>query len=394
MALALSAVLAACGGGSGGGGGGGVAPMGGGGATVLPGAVGSAGAATSNPTVLSASPSNNATNVPTITVSTGNVTSGTLVTATFSQAMKPLTITTAGTFTLKATTSGANVTGVVTINAADTVATFTPSAALAANTGYTATVSTAAQNTAGTPMPSAVQWAFTTAGAGSTGVAAVNLGTAGNFVILAETMVTDVFPSVITGNVGLSPASGAAIGLTCAEVTGTIYSTDAAGPLPCRVTSSGALTTAVADMTTAYNNASVPLLGPAVGATNLNVGGGTLGTQTFTPGLYTWTSNVGISAASTITLAGGPDDVWIFQVQGTLSESATANMVLSGGAKAKNVFWIVQTAATIGASPAHFEGVILAGTAINFGAGSSANSRFLAQSAVNLISTTLVQPAP
>ena len=62
--------------------------------------------------------------------------------------------------------------------------------------------------------------------------AVVNLGVAGKFVILSKSGITDVFPSAITGDIGTSPISGAAIHLTCAEVTGTIYSVDAAGPLP------------------------------------------------------------------------------------------------------------------------------------------------------------------
>jgi hypothetical protein len=274
------------------------------------------------------------------------------------------------------------------------VATFTPSGgALASNTMYTAMVSTAATSAGGTRMGNPVQWTFTTAGPGSNGVSAVNLGTAGNFAILAETAITDVPSSAITGNVGLDPASGAAIGITCAEVVGTIYSDDAAGPLPCRVTSSGLLVTAVADMGNAYNDASGR--GPATGG-NLNVGGGTVTTQTFPPGLYTWTTAVTIPAATTITLAGGPDDVWIFQVQGgTLTTSATTNMVLSGGAKAKNVFWqVAGSSVTVGAAPAHFEGVILAKFAINFGTSATGNTRLLAQTAVNLDHNTITQPPP
>src|SRR5664279_3134209 len=79
------------------------------------------------------------------------------------------------------------------------------------------------------------------------GPAAVNLGTAGNFVILSEQGITDVPPSIITGNIGTSPISGAAIGVTQAEVTGTIYSVDAAGPSG-RMTDPTLLTTAVNDM--------------------------------------------------------------------------------------------------------------------------------------------------
>lgn len=86
-------------------------------------------------------------------------------------------------------------------------------------------------------------------------LAPLNLGTAGNFVILSKSGITDVPTSVITGNVGTSPITGAANHLTCKEVTGIIYSVDAAGPAPCSVKSPAKLTAAVSDMQTAYTNA-------------------------------------------------------------------------------------------------------------------------------------------
>src|SRR5580700_1741882 len=82
--------------------------------------------------------------------------------------------------------------------------------------------------------------------------APVNLKSAGNYVILSETGITDVPPSVITGNIGASPITGAAIHLTCAEVTGTISAVDAAGPAPCSLIAPAALGQAVLDMQAAY----------------------------------------------------------------------------------------------------------------------------------------------
>ena len=86
-------------------------------------------------------------------------------------------------------------------------------------------------------------------------IAGVNLGVAGDFVILSKSGITDVYKSTITGDVGSSPITGAAILVTCTEVTGTIYSVDAAGPLPCTVNNATRLTTAVGDMQTAYTDA-------------------------------------------------------------------------------------------------------------------------------------------
>jgi Ice-binding-like len=149
----------------------------------------------------------------------------------------------------------------------------------------------------------------------TTGQAPVNVGTAGSFAILTKSGITDVPSSKITGDVGASPITGAAIGLTCAEVTGGVFSADASGPLPCRVTAPSTLTTAVSNMQTAYTD--------AAGRTNptaVNLGGGDIGGMTLAPGLYKWSTNLGIS--KDVTLAGGANQVWIFQISGTLNQAS------------------------------------------------------------------------
>jgi hypothetical protein len=220
------------------------------------------------------------------------------------------------------------------------------------------------------------------------GPAPVFLGTAGNFVILTKAGITDVPPSAITGNIGTSPISGAAIGVSCAEVTGLILSVDAAGPLPCEVIDPTSLTTAVSDMQTAYTNAAgrVAGVGPF-----LNVGAGTLANQTLVPGTYTWTS--GVTITTDLTLSGGPNDVWIFQIPGTLNMAAARNVILLGGAKAKNIFWQVAGAVTLGTS-SHFEGIILGQTNIAMQTGATMSGRLLAQTAVTLQQNTVTQPLP
>ena len=206
--------------------------------------------------------------------------------------------------------------------------------------------------------------------------AAVDVGTAGSFAILAKSGITDVPSSTITGNVGASPITGAAIGLTCPEVTGTIYTVTAAGPLPCKVTDPSLLTTAVSDMETAYTD--------AAGRTNpgfVNLGAGQIGGLTLAPGLYKWTTNVGIS--KDVTLAGGPNDVWIFQISGSLIQASATKVIMSGGALAKNVFWQTAGGVAIGTT-AHSEGTILSKTSIAMNTGASTNGRLLAQTAVTL----------
>jgi hypothetical protein len=343
------------------------------------------------PAVISTNPSNDATSVPTSINSSKNIVTSTSPTATFSQPMNPATIDSlkAGqqlTFTL-ADASGNNVPGTVAMDVTNTVATFTPIApALNPNTGYVATVTTTAANTAGIALASPVTWSFTTKNVPFTSQAPVNLGTAGTFAILSETGVTDVYASVINGNVGSSPISGAAILLSCPEVaTGIIYTVDAAGPLPCRITNASYLTGAIGDMGIAYTDAAGRSLPDST-----ELGAGQIGGLTLAPGLYKWSSNVLIS--NSVTLSGGPNDVWIFQIAGQITQASATRVTLAGGALAKNIFWQAAGGVAIGTT-AHFEGVLLGQTLIAVKTGATVNGRLLAQTAVTLEQNAVTQPA-
>lgn len=214
----------------------------------------------------------------------------------------------------------------------------------------------------------------------------VNLGTAGDFAILSKAGITNVYKSTITGDIGSSPITGAAILVSCAEVTGTILAVDAAGPLPASVTNPTKLGIAVGDMQAAYTD--------AAGRANpdfLNLGAGNIGGLTLTPGLYKWTT--GLLIPSDVTISGGLNDVWIFQVTGPLTLSNAVKINLMGGAQAKNIFWQVTTAVSLGTT-SHFEGNILGQTSISLLTGASINGRLLAQTAVALqMSTVTVTPA-
>jgi hypothetical protein len=217
------------------------------------------------------------------------------------------------------------------------------------------------------------------------GPAPVDLRTAGTFAILSKTGITDVYASAITGDVGTSPITGAALLLTCGEVTGRIFVVDAAGPLPCAVNDATTLTTAVGDMETAYVDAE-----GRVSPDFVELGAGEIGGRTLTPGLYKWGTDLMIT--TDVTLSGGPNDVWIFQVAGTFNQANAARVTLAGGALAKNIFWQVAGAVTIGTT-AHFEGVMLAKTLVAVNTGASANGRLLAQTAVTLQMNAITQPA-
>ena len=213
----------------------------------------------------------------------------------------------------------------------------------------------------------------------------VNLGKAGGFAILAKTGITDVYASAVTGDVGVSPITGAALLLRCTEVAGKVYTVDAAGPLPCRVTDPSSLTMAVGDMEFAYVDAAGRPIPDFIG-----LGAGQIGGLTLSPGLYKWGTDVLIS--KNVTLSGGPDAVWIFQIAGKLKQANATRVTLAGGALAKNIFWQVAGAVTLGTS-AHFEGIVLAKTMLAVNTGATVNGRLLAQTAVTLQMNKVTQPA-
>jgi len=323
------------------------------------------------PTVSITNPLNNALNIE------RNKT----IEATFSEEMDPLTINTS-TFSLK---QGSTIVP-GSVNYSGSMATFNPTNTLAAETVYTATITTGAKDLAGNSIAVNKVWSFTTGGSTSY-LAVVDLGAAVNYVILAKTAINNNPTSSITGDMGLSPAATSYItGLsltnltgyaTSAQVTGQIFAADMADPTPTN------LTTAVENMITAYNDAagrSFPDF--------LELGTGNIGGKTLAPGLYKWTSTV--TLPTNVTISGGADDVWIFQISGDLNMSSAVNVTLVGGAQAKNIFWQVAGEATFGAT-SHFEGTILSMTGITFQTGASFNGRALAQTAVVLDGNIVVE---
>jgi hypothetical protein len=219
---------------------------------------------------------------------------------------------------------------------------------------------------------------------GHRGPAPVDLGLAGKFVILTKAGITNVPTSAITGNIGTSPITGAAItGLGCGEVIGKIFTVDSAGP-PCRLKRPQMLTTAIHNMVTAYQD--------AAGRTHpkaTELGAGQIGGLTIRPGLYKWSSGVLIS--TDVTLMGGPHAVWIFQIAGGLHEASAVKVHLSGGARAKNIFWQVAGVVTIGTT-AHFKGIVLAKKNISPKTGAVITGRLFAQTAVTLKQNRVTRP--
>jgi len=211
----------------------------------------------------------------------------------------------------------------------------------------------------------------------------VDLGAAYHFVLLSEAGITDVAPSSVVGMVGTSPITGAADLLSCSEVTGTIYSVDAAGPAPCGKIAATRLSNAIGDMHTAYTDAASRT------ATTTEWNAGEIGGLTFPPGVYSWSSNVNIP--SDIYLNGNGHDVWIFQIAQNVVLANGVSVHLLGHARSKNIFWQVAGAVTLGTT-SHMQGIVLSKTMISAATGAEIHGRLYAQTAVTLQKTTLVLP--
>jgi hypothetical protein len=231
------------------------------------------------------------------------------------------------------------------------------------------------------------------AGGGGQGPAPVNLGTAGNYAILTKTGISTTGATAVTGNIAVSPAFATSLtgfALSAPPTTfstsalvvggGQVFAADYDNPTP------AILTTAVSDMEGAYTAAAGA---PAGVGPFLNLGAGNVSGRTLVAGVYTWGSNVTIP--TDLTLSGGANDVWIFQITGTLSIAANMHVLLIGGAQAHNIFWQVADAVTL-QTGSHFEGIILAKTNIAMVTSASTNGRLLAQTEVALDANAVTQP--
>src|SRR5439155_1637549 len=285
------------------------------------------------------------------------------VAATFSEVMNPLTITPV-TFTLKQGTTA--VAG--TVSYAGVTATFNPASTLAPNAVHTATITIGATDLAGNALATDFSWSFTTA-ATPAGQAPVALGAATTFAVLAGSTVTSTGATTVNGDLGLSPGT-TVTGFLPGIVNGTIHAGDPAAAQ------------AQLALTTAYNDAA----GRTDGAITV---AGNLGGQTLTPGLYKSTSSLEISSGDlTLDAQGDANAVFIFQMASTLTTTSARQVILSGGAKAANVFWQVGSSATLGTGSV-FKGNILALASITVTTGAAVEGRLLARTAAVTLDTNV-----
>ena len=356
---------------------------------------------TTAPTVILVNPADLATGVATSTA----------VNATFSEAMDPLTISTA-------TFSVAGVTGTVAYDAASKIATFTPASNLAASTTYTATVTTGVMDLAGNPLALNKVWSFTTAAIPviPPTVALGSVSTYGTFGGTAG-MTNQGILTIINGNIGTIATTTSTVtgfhdtegdiftetGSNIGNVNGTIYTctNSVTGP-----NSTGVNAAYCALATQARLDAQTAYLALAAMPSDGVLAGNLAGT-TINPGVYTNSSSALIQGGDlTLDALGDANAIFVFQIGSTLTVGGPGaafpqSIILAGGAQAKNVFWQVGTAATINAGGGGtMVGTIISQAGVSFStAGNVAlvtlNGRALSLGAsVTMVNTVINVPAP
>ncbi len=312
---------------------------------------------TTRPLVISTDPTNLATSVPL----------NKIISAVFSENMDPSSITNT-TFLLKIGTTA--VTGNVTY--AGVTATFTPTTKLLSGTKYTATITTGAKDVAGNTLAANYVWTFTTVN--PLGPLFIDLDCAGDFAVLAGSTVTNTGPTIVDGDIGLSPSTSVTGFPPGTVINGAIHVVDtkAANAKGC--------------LTTAYNDGAGRSLNAIVNST------GELGGLTLAPGLYVSAPGSFAMTNSDLTLdaQGDVNAIWIFQMpSSTLTVGNGLKVILANGANPNNIFWIVGTSATIGTT-AVMKGNILADQSITLQTGATLDGRVLARIAAVTLDTNLV----
>jgi hypothetical protein len=320
------------------------------------------------------------------------------VNATFSEPMTPMSLST-NTLTLAPSNSlGTPVSAVVIYDAVTQIASINPSTNLTASTAYTATVqggSLGVKDLASNAMQADKVWHFTTGS--SECQSPVELGSASSFAILGSAAITNIPTSLITGDVGLTPDTGANITgfsapLTCPEVVGRIYAVNSSGPA-CALVDAVLLSNAKTDALAAFVQATGAARGTPTPITT-NLAG-----MTFYPGLYESLTSIDFSAGGILTLdaQGDPNAVFLIRSATAINALSTSQVVLSGGAKASKVFWSAGSAITLGANSV-IKGSLLASTAITLQTGAQLEGRALNQgaaaAAITCDACTITVPSP
>lgn len=315
------------------------------------------------PVVLSTSPEDGATGVALNKV----------ITVTFNEEMNPATINQVSFLVQGATL----LTGTYTFS--DSTASFSPSSLLTPNTTYTGTVTTLVKDITGNALQTNYVWSFVT------GPAGIELNTAGRFGVFAATNITNTgFTEVRNMDLGLSQGLRTMVigfppGIV---VNGDIFAADDIVPTGV----AAMLIASRADLTAAY------LLAEGASSPASVLLTGDLGGRTLTPGIYKSTTTMLVQAGNlTLNARGDANAVWIFQIADNLTTVAGAggNIILTGGAQAKNVYWQTGDSATIGAGTS-FNGNVMALNSITLNSNATVVGRLLARTGSISMNTNII----
>jgi hypothetical protein len=207
----------------------------------------------------------------------------------------------------------------------------------------------------------------------------VVLNTAGNYVILSATGITNSGPSTTCGGYAVSPD-----GLL--TVTGSPAIVESCGGVTTDI-GDGAAGIAQGDLTTAYNDATTRSGGVTLPS------GADIGGQTLYPGRYYEANDLNLASADLhLDGQGNSNAVFIFQVSGNLVIGSGRQVILQNGANAANIFWAVAGYGALNTT-ASFQGIIMAHTAVTFNTGAKLTGRALAETAnVTLLTNTITHP--
>lgn len=210
---------------------------------------------------------------------------------------------------------------------------------------------------------------------GAAQAAPVGLGTAGPFVVLGGTTVTNTGPSVLNGNLGVFPGTELeGFGLP-AVINGSTHATD-------EVAAKAQL-----DLTTAYDVAAEQPVLPANDLSGTDLGGLKLA-----PGTYRYNAAALLTGALTLDAEGDPNAEFVFQIGSQLTTESASSVLLVNGASPCNVYWQVGSSADIGTTTA-FQGNLMALTSISLKDGATVLGRMLARNGqVSLINNVLTRP--
>jgi hypothetical protein len=220
----------------------------------------------------------------------------------------------------------------------------------------------------------------------------LDIGTAGDYVLLAEAAITG--PSVlIDGDIGCYKTAAAITGYaltmdgdgdysTSSSVTGQVHAPEYSSA------TKNIMKQAVKDMVAAHDDA---MSRPSTDSSydRVGVAAGGIGGQTLLPGVYTFSSYINI--ATDLTFKGGPDDVWIIKTANYIVMTAAMDILLVDGAQAKNIFWVAENYVSLGAN-VDFAGIILSKGYTTFGNPVSHDGRILSQTAITIPGASIVEP--